>query len=130
MAVYINDILVKSTTRGDHLNRLKEAFTLLRQHQLRLNPAKCAFGVGSGNFLGFLVIQRGIEMALRQIRATFPMKPVMTKKEIHSLIGRLATLNKFILRYSDRLQPFLKALKAAYARGWGRDPSTMRPSEP
>ena len=61
---YIDDILVKSQARADHLNHLKEAFSLLQQHRLHLNPAKCAFGVSSGNFLGFLVSQRGIEMAL------------------------------------------------------------------
>ena len=43
----------------------------------------------------------------------------MTKKEIQSLTWRLAVLNRLILRYSDCLQPFFKALKAAYARGWG-----------
>ena len=41
----------------------------MRKHRLRLNQAKCAFGVGLGKFLGFLVSQRGIEMAPEQIWA-------------------------------------------------------------
>ena len=41
---YIDDILVKSTSRKDHLSHLREALCLLRQHRLRLNPVKCAFG--------------------------------------------------------------------------------------
>ena len=118
MTIYIDDILVKSKAQRDHLNHLKEAFTLLRQHWLRLNFDKCAFGVGSGNFLGFLVKQRGIEMALGQIRAIFQMKPPTTKKEIQSL-NELAALNRFILRYSDHLQPFFKELKVTNAKGWG-----------
>ena len=64
MEVYIDDILVKSRPRKDHLAHLREAFCLLWQYQLRLNLAKCAFAVSSSNFLGFLVFQRGIEMAL------------------------------------------------------------------
>ena len=128
MAAYIDDILVKSKAQGDHLNHLKEAFTLLQQHRLRLNLAKCVFGVSSGNFLGFLISQRGIEMAPGQIRAIFQMKPPTTKKKIHSLIGRLAALNRFILPYSDCLQPFFKALKEVDSRAGG--PSTMRPSRP
>ena len=43
----------------------------------------------------------------------------MTKKEIQSLTGRLATLNRFILRYSDLLQPFFKVIKRANTKGWG-----------
>ena len=82
MAVYIDDILVKSKARRDHLNHLMGAFTLLRRHQLQLNLAKCVFGVGSSNLLGilgFLFNQRGIEIAPGHIRAIFQMKPPTTK---------------------------------------------------
>ena len=47
------------------------------------------------------------------------MQPPMTKKEIQSLTERLAALNRFISRYSDRLHPFFKALKRANTKGWG-----------
>ena len=62
MEAYIDDRLVKSKSREDHLAHLREAFQLMRSHCLRLNPNKCTFGVRSRNFLGFSVIQRGIEM--------------------------------------------------------------------
>ena len=55
--VYIDDILVKSKARQDNLDHLREAFDLVRQHRLRLNPAKCAFGFSLGKFMGFLVSQ-------------------------------------------------------------------------
>ena len=52
MEDYVDDILVKSKTRNDHLRVLKRVFDRLKQHQLRLNPQKCAFGVSSGKLLG------------------------------------------------------------------------------
>ena len=58
-------------------------------------------------------------MASGQIRVITQMQPPTTKKEIRSLIGRLEALNKFISRNSNRLQPFFKALKGAYIKGWG-----------
>lgn len=61
MEVYIDDLLVKSGTMEQHLNYLREAFSILRQYQLNLNQAKCAFDVGSGKFLGFMVSKRRIE---------------------------------------------------------------------
>jgi hypothetical protein len=59
--VYVDDMLVKSLKSEDHLADLEETFSVLRRYKMRLNPAKCAFGVSSGKFLGFMVSHRGIE---------------------------------------------------------------------
>jgi hypothetical protein len=59
--VYIDDMLVKSKEEGDHLKNLEETFKTLRRYQMKLNPSKCAFGVSSSKFLGFMVSQKGIE---------------------------------------------------------------------
>ena len=59
--VYVNDMITKSREPIDHVKHLEETFELLRKYQMKLNPEKCAFGVSSGKFLGFLVSHRGIE---------------------------------------------------------------------
>ncbi|KAA0036541.1 uncharacterized protein E6C27_scaffold191G00430 [Cucumis melo var. makuwa] len=51
---YVDDLVVKSKRRQDHLKDLKVVFDRLRKYQLRMNPLKCAFGVTSGKFLGFI----------------------------------------------------------------------------
>ena len=61
MDVYIDGMLVKSKEHPNHTRHLQETFELLRRHNMKLNPLKCAFGVNSGKFLGFMVTQRGIE---------------------------------------------------------------------
>ena len=53
--VYIDDIMVKSKTRGEHVQHLQEVFHLLRKYDMKLNPSKCAFWVSAGKFLGFMV---------------------------------------------------------------------------
>ena len=60
MEVFINDMLVKSTTAELHIAHLAEAFQILKKYDMKLNPAKCAFGVSTGKFLGFIVNNRGI----------------------------------------------------------------------
>ena len=55
MEAYIDDMLMKSKERFDHTKHLQEAFELLRRYDMKLNPLKCAFGVSSGKFLGFMV---------------------------------------------------------------------------
>ena len=69
MEVYIGDTLVKTKERPNHTKHLQETFELLRTNGMKLNPLKCAFGVSSGKFLGFMVMQRGIEANPIQLRA-------------------------------------------------------------
>ena len=53
--VYIDDIVVKSETRAKHAQHLEEAFHLIQAYNMKLNIAKCAFGVSTRKFLGFMV---------------------------------------------------------------------------
>jgi hypothetical protein len=55
MEIYIDDIVVKSTSIGGHLGDLRQVFEQTRRFRLKMNPKKCAFGVSAGQFLGFLV---------------------------------------------------------------------------
>uniref|UniRef100_A0A1S4AII4 Reverse transcriptase domain-containing protein n=1 Tax=Nicotiana tabacum TaxID=4097 RepID=A0A1S4AII4_TOBAC len=69
MEVYIDDMLVKSTKKEDHIGHLKEAFEILKQYGMKLNPEKCTFGVTSRKFLDFLMSKRGIKVNPDQIKA-------------------------------------------------------------
>lgn len=53
--VYVDDMLAKGIQAVNHIHDLDEAFQTLRKYGMKLNPKKCAFGVSSGKFLGFLV---------------------------------------------------------------------------
>ena len=53
--VYVDDMLVKSRREDDHLDDLKETFDTLRTYNMKFNLSKCAFGVTTGKFLGFMV---------------------------------------------------------------------------
>ena len=55
MEVYVDDMLVKSKTAADHVAHLADTFVVLRKYRMKLNPLKCAFGVASGKFMGFMV---------------------------------------------------------------------------
>ena len=55
MEVYIDDMLVKSVKAEHHITHLAEAFQVLKSYNMKLNPAKCAFGVFAGKFFGFIV---------------------------------------------------------------------------
>ena len=81
---------------------------------MRLNPAKCVFRVSSGRFLGFMVSQRGIEANSKKVKAILDMTSLRSVKEVQRLMGRVAALNRFISRATDKCLPFFKTLKQAF----------------
>lgn len=112
--VYVDDMLVKSQQEDDHLEDLKETFDTLRSYNIKLNLNKCAFGVMAGKFLGFMVSQRGIEVNLDKIQAIMEMTPPTNIEEVQSLNGKVAALNRFVLRAMDKCLPFFRTLKKSF----------------
>ena len=55
MEIYVDDMPVKSKIASDHVSHLVDTFNILRMYCITLNPLKCAFGVASEKFLGFMV---------------------------------------------------------------------------
>ena len=81
---------------------------------MKLNPSKCAFGVSSGKFLGFMFSQRGIEANPDKIQAILDMEPTKNIKEVQSLTERVAALNRFVSKATDKCLPFFKVLRKAF----------------
>ena len=81
---------------------------------MKLNPGKCAFGIMAGKFLGFMVSQRGIEANLDKIRAIMEMAPPRNVKEVQSLNGKIAALNRFVSRATDKYLLFFCTLKRSF----------------
>jgi hypothetical protein len=119
MEVYVDDILVKNILSIDHVSNLQEAFRILKQYQMKLNPAKCAFGVSSGKFLGFMVSSLGIEANPKKIQAVLDMQSPRNINQVQQLTGKITALNRFISRSTDKCLPFFSVLKKAFK--WSED---------
>ncbi|XP_027927761.1 uncharacterized protein LOC114184644 [Vigna unguiculata] len=79
--VYVDDMIAKSKSEEEHLVNLRRLFERLQKFKLRLNPAKCTFGVKSGKLLGFIISQKGIEVDPDKVRAIIEMPIPNTEKE-------------------------------------------------
>nr|GEV51929.1 hypothetical protein [Tanacetum cinerariifolium] len=83
LEAYVDDMVIKSMSERDILADIAETFDNLRWINMKLNPKKCSFGVAKEKFLG----------------------------EIQSLAGKLAALNRFLSRSTEKSLPFFKTLK-------------------
>uniref|UniRef100_A0A2N9HQQ7 Integrase catalytic domain-containing protein n=1 Tax=Fagus sylvatica TaxID=28930 RepID=A0A2N9HQQ7_FAGSY len=115
---YVDDIVVKSKKREDHLTILRRVFERCRLYKLKMNPLKCAFGVAAGKFLGFLVHQRGIDVDPTRASAIASMKPPTTHKELKSFLGKLSYIRRFIPGLAAVTSSFAPLLKKGVPFRW------------
>jgi hypothetical protein len=109
--IYIDDVAVKSASVDGHLGDIRQVLERTRRFGLKMNPKKCALGVSAGQFLGFLVHERGIEISLKSQEAINTMVPPTTKKELQQLIGKIDFVRRFISNLSGRIEPFMELVK-------------------
>ena len=53
LEVYVDDMLIKSRSLDYHFMGLEDNFLVMKHNKVKINPAKCVFGVAIGKFLGF-----------------------------------------------------------------------------
>ncbi|XP_016173632.1 uncharacterized protein LOC107616151 [Arachis ipaensis] len=92
--IYVDDMVVKSSSEKQHKRDLNEIFEQLKKHNMRLNTEKCAFGVQGGKFLRFLLTNRGIEANPDKCQAVINMQSPRSVKEVQQLTGRLTDNGK------------------------------------
>lgn len=84
---------------------------MLKHYKMCLNPAKCAFNMSHGKFLGFTISQRGIEANLKKIKGFGNMHTPKTQNDVQSLMSLIAAITRFISKGIDCCASFFKALK-------------------
>ncbi|RDX72265.1 Retrovirus-related Pol polyprotein from transposon 17.6, partial [Mucuna pruriens] len=109
--VYVDDMVVKSKVVDEHCGALERVFGILRKHQLRLNPAKCSFGVQAGKFLGYMLTKRGIEANPEKREAIIRMRSPQSVREVQQLMGKIIALSRFISRSIETAVPIFSMLK-------------------
>jgi hypothetical protein len=91
---------------------IEQTFRRLKEVNMKLNPAKCSFGMKHGKFLGHMISDNNIKETPTKVSAINQMKSPQTLKELQCLNGRLAALNRFVLKLAKRQLPFFRTLKS------------------
>lgn len=60
LEVYVNDVLIKTRKKLNHVKDLEETFESIRKFNMRLKPNKCTFRVQVRKFIGFMITHLGI----------------------------------------------------------------------
>ncbi|GKC42070.1 reverse transcriptase domain-containing protein [Tanacetum coccineum] len=111
LEAYVDDLVIKSHTEAEIFRDIEETFRTLRKINMKLNPKKCTFEAVEGMFLGYVVGPEGIKPCPEKIDAVLQLPSPRTIKEVQSLNGKLAGLNRFLSKSAERSLPLFKTLK-------------------
>nr|VZI47906.1 unnamed protein product [Spirometra erinaceieuropaei] len=110
--VYIDDILVASSSAEEHASHLRQIFDRFQQHGLQLNVDKCIFGVSSLDFPGHHVDQHGITPLLEKVHSILSFPAPKTLTQLRRFIGLLNYYRRFIPHCAVTLAPLTDLLKS------------------
>ncbi|CAL9705054.1 unnamed protein product [Knipowitschia caucasica] len=109
--VYLDDVLVASSSEEEHLTHLRVLFTRLDQHGLIINPAKCVFGVPSIKFLGHLITSEGAAPLPSKVDAVSTFPRPRSARGLREFLGMVTFYHRFIRQAAHVMRPLYEALK-------------------
>ena len=110
--VYLDDVLVASSSPEEHLEDLQRLFDRLQENALVINAKKCLFGQSSLDFLGYKVDASGIYPMEDRVQAIRKQEPPTTIKELQRFLGMVNYYRRFIPRAAHHLYALFEALKS------------------
>eukprot|EP00253_Pinus_taeda_P036025 PITA_36025 len=121
VVIYLDDIIVYSKKRSDHLKDLKQIFQRCLRYGISLNPKKSFFALSEGKLLGFIVSKSGIHINPDRIKEISEISLPHNKKAMQSFLGQINFVKRFVPYCSQIVSPLQNMIKKNSNFKWGQD---------
>ena len=118
VVVYLDDILIYSTTAEQHLRHLDLVLGALQQSQLYLGPSKCCFGQRQVDFLGHVVSGHGIAPDPGKVTAVQEWPTPTCVRDVRAFLGLTGYYRRFIRGYAQLALPLFALTRQDAAWAW------------
>lgn len=110
VCAYIDDVLIASQTRKEHIGHVRQVFERLKQYGIVLNPLKCAFGQSEVIFLGHHISEGGISPSPEMVKSiqNFPIPATM--RQLRQFLGLINFYRRFLPHCAQVLLPLTSLL--------------------
>lgn len=120
MMVYLDDIIVFSSTIDDHLKRLDHVFSKLKSHGLKIEPAKCQFFRDRVSYLGHVVSAEGVATDPEKTKAVKEWPVPVTVRDVRSFLGFASYYRRFVPKFAQVAGPLHKLVAELGSEGGKR----------
>jgi hypothetical protein len=117
--VYLDDVIIFSKNKKDHLSHLRAILEQCRKFGISLNPKKSVFAVEQGKLIGFIVSKDGMIIDPERTQAIAKLSPPSSKKAMQSFLGKINFVRRFVLSFSEMVQPLQNLIKKDALYRWG-----------
>ena len=118
MFVYLDDIVIFSSSKEQHLQDLKEVFKIIREHGLKINLEKCHFFMEEVKVLCHLLTIEGIKPTTAKVEAIKRWKQPTNLTELRSFLGTVSYYRKFIANFSKIAKGLYKLMRKDTVFEW------------
>ena len=114
--IYLDDVIIFSSTPEEHVVRLRAVLQKLRIAGLKLKPSKCEFFKDQISYLGHIVSKDGVETDPKKVKAIQDWPKPETVYDVRSFLGFTNYYRKFLFRYSRIAKPLNELISGENAK--------------
>jgi hypothetical protein len=116
--VFIDDILIYSTTLEEHAKLLQQVLALLQKHDLKVKRSKCSFAQPRLVYLGHVISAEGVSTDPKNIAAVLKWETPKTIKQVRGFLGLAGYYRKFVRNFGQISKPLTELLKKDHVFEW------------
>ena len=123
--VYLDDIIIFSDTKEEHLKRLEAVFQKLAAAGLKLKPSKCFFFREEIGYLGHVVSRKGISTNPHKVEAVTKWSTPKTVYDVRTFLGFVGYYRRFIKNFSKISRPIREVITGLENQSKGTAKKTL-----
>ena len=108
---YVDDVVIATPTLEDHIERLYEVFTCMKQAGLKCKPSKCEILRDSIKYLGHLVDKHGVRPDPEAFETVLTWKAPKIDTQLMSFLGFANYYREFVKGYADKIYPMQQLMR-------------------
>ena len=121
VVVYLDDILIFSKTKHEHMQHLETVFQILRNNKYYAKLSKCDFLRTMVPFLGHVVGKDGVQVDPAKTAAVEAWPRPQSIHDVRSFLGLANYFRKYVLGYSNLVAPLNALLKNDTTFQWSTE---------